>query len=198
MDNEILINLLARCALRDQKALESLYKLTSAYLNSVAFRILGSVDSSNDVLQESFVQIWNNASSYTSTQSNPTTWMTSIVRYRAIDKLRHEERHQNRPHHEAEEEILLNIASDDDQEESYSRFCLNEDLKKCLSAMNDKFKQSLELAYLYGYSREELASTLNTNINTVKSWLRRGGAKLKECMEGTNEADDIQSNKEGI
>ncbi|WP_320819417.1 RNA polymerase sigma factor [Thalassolituus sp.] len=180
----MLINLIARCALRDQKALEALYQAAAAYLNGVAFRILGSADSSNDVLQESFVQIWNNAASYTSAQGNPTTWMTSIVRYRAIDKLRHEARHQNRPHHEAESEILLNTPTEETQEETYSRFRLNAQLKKCLESMNDKFKQSLELAYLYGYSREELADVLDTNINTVKTWLKRGGAKLKVCMEG--------------
>ncbi len=182
----MLMNLIARCALRDQKALETLYQTAAAYLNGVAFRILGSADSSNDVLQESFVQIWNNAASYTSAQGNPTTWMTSIVRYRAIDKLRHEERHQNRPHHEAETEILLNTPTEETQEEIYSRFRLNAQLKKCLESMNDKFKQSLELAYLYGYSREELADVLDTNINTVKTWLKRGGAKLKVCMEGEN------------
>jgi len=180
----MLMNLIARCALREQKALETLYQVAAAYLNGVAFRILGSADSSNDVLQESFIQIWNNAASYTSAQGNPTTWMTSIVRYRAIDKLRHEARHQNRPHHEAETEILLNTPTQDTQEEVYGRFRLNEQLKTCLNAMNDKFKQSLELAYLYGYSREELAEVLDTNINTVKTWLKRGGAKLKTCMEG--------------
>lgn len=194
----MLISLLARCALRDQKALESLYQMTSAYLNGVAFRILGSTDSSNDVLQESFIQIWNNASSYTLTQGNPTTWMTSIVRYRAIDKLRHEARHQNRPHHEAETEILLNTPTEETQEETYSRLRLNEQLKKCLESMNDKFKQSLELAYLYGYSREELANVLDTNINTVKTWLKRGGAKLKECMDSSNvRAKNIESDREG-
>ncbi|AHK16130.1 MAG: RNA polymerase sigma factor [Thalassolituus sp.] len=186
MDNEMLMNLIARCALREQKALEALYQAAAAYLNGVAFRILGSADSSNDVLQESFVQIWNNAASYTPAQGNPTTWMTSIVRYRAIDKLRHEARHQNRPHHEAETEILLNTPTEETQEEIYSRFRLNAQLKKCLESMNDKFKQSLELAYLYGYSREELADVLDTNINTVKTWLKRGGAKLKVCMEGEN------------
>ncbi|WP_276677790.1 RNA polymerase sigma factor [Thalassolituus oleivorans] len=186
MDNEMLMNLIARCALREQKALEALYQAAAAYLNGVAFRILGSADSSNDVLQESFVQIWNNAASYTPAQGNPTTWMTSIVRYRAIDKLRHEARHQNRPHHEAETEILLNTPTEETQEEIYNRFRLNAQLKKCLESMNDKFKQSLELAYLYGYSREELADVLDTNINTVKTWLKRGGAKLKVCMEGEN------------
>jgi RNA polymerase sigma-70 factor (ECF subfamily) len=184
LDNEELMRLLARCALRDQAALEALYQKTAAYLNAVAYRIVGSADLSNDVLQESFVQIWNNATSYTPAQGNPTTWMTSIVRYRAIDKLRHEGRHQNRPHHDEEADILLSTPSEDTQEEIYSRFRLNEELKKCLDAMNDKFKRSIELAYLQGYSREELAETLGTNINTVKSWLKRGGAQLKICMEG--------------
>lgn len=184
MDNEELMRLLARCALRDQAALEALYQKTAAYLNAVAYRIVGSADLSNDVLQESFVQIWNNATRYTPAQGNPTTWMTSIVRYRSIDKLRHEGRHQNRPHHDEEADILLSTPSEDTQEEIYSRFRLNEELKKCLDAMNDKFKRSIELAYLQGYSREELAETLGTNINTVKSWLKRGGAQLKICMEG--------------
>ncbi|MFT5278070.1 MAG: RNA polymerase sigma-70 factor (ECF subfamily) [Granulosicoccus sp.] len=183
MDNEELMRLLARCALRDQAALEALYQKTAAYLNAVAYRIVGSADLSNDVLQESFVQIWNNATRYTPAQGNPTTWMTSIVRYRAIDKLRHEGRHQNRPHHDEEADILLSTPSDSTQEDIYSRFRLNEELRKCLDAMNDKFKCSIELAYLQGYSREELAETLGTNINTVKSWLKRGGAQLKICME---------------
>jgi RNA polymerase sigma-70 factor (ECF subfamily) len=190
LDNEELMELLARCALKDQRALESLYLKTSGYLNAVAYRILGSEDASNDVLQESFLQIWNNAANYTPVQGKPITWLTSIVRYRAIDKFRHEKRHQNRPHHEEEAEILLCIPAGDTQEEAYSRLRLNEQLQKCLDAMNNKFKYSIELAYLYGYSREELAEALGANINTVKSWLKRGGAKLKDCIEGKDGGAD--------
>ena len=190
MDNEVLVELLARCALRDQKALEALYQESAAYLNAVAYRIVGSVDISNEVLQESFIQIWNKASSYTPMLGNPSTWMTSIVRYRAIDKLKHEGRHQNRPYAEEENDILLNTPSEHTQEEVYNQFRLNKQLQACLNAMNDKFKKSVELAYLYGYSREELAEALGTNINTVKSWLKRGSARLKDCMEGQNRGED--------
>ena len=190
MDNEVLVELLARCALRDQKALEALYQESAAYLNAVAYRIVGSTDISNEVLQESFIQIWNKASSYTPMLGNPSTWMTSIVRYRAIDKLKHEGRHQNRPYAEEENDILLNTPSEHTQEEVYNQFRLNKQLQACLDAMNDKFKKSVELAYLYGYSREELAETLGTNINTVKSWLKRGSARLKDCMEGQNRGED--------
>lgn len=187
MDNEELENLLARCALRDQKALEQLYQKTAAYLNRVAFNILGSADESDDVLQEAFIQIWDNAQSYASAKANPVTWMTSIVRYRAIDKLRLENRHQNRPHHEDEANVLMNIPSEQTAEGQYMHFRLNQQLQRCLELMNEKFKRSLELAYLYGYSREELADNLGANINTVKSWLNRGSKSLKQCMEGQSE-----------
>ena len=184
MDNEELMDLLARCTLRDQKALERLYQKTAAYLNGVAYRILGSSDASNDVLQEAFVQIWDNAATYVPHQANPLTWMSSIVRYRAIDKLRAEQRHQNRPNHEEEAEILMSTPSDDSPEEAQQRFHLNQQIKQCLSLLNENIKKSIELAYLYGYSREELAETFGANTNTIKSWLRRGGAKLKSCLEG--------------
>lgn len=184
LDNDELIDLLARCALRDQKALEQLYQKTAGYLNGVALRIVGTADSSNDVLQEAFVQIWDNASDYAPAKANPLTWMCSIVRYRALDKLRKEQRHRNRPPAEEEAAILLSTPGEETQEEQQQRFQLNAQVKSCLDAMNEKFRKSVELAYLYGYSREELAEALGTNINTVKSWLRRGAASLKSCLEG--------------
>ena len=183
LDNDELIDLLARCALRDQKALEQLYKKTAAYLNGVALRIVGTPDSSNEVLQEAFVQIWDNAATFAPAKANPLTWMCSIVRYRAIDKLRQEKRHRNRPPADEEIDILLNTPGGEQQEAAQQRFRLNEYIQQCLEGMNDNFKQSVELAYLHGYSREELAETLGANVNTVKSWLRRGAANLKSCLE---------------
>lgn len=185
MDNDELSDLLARCSLKDQKALEQLYEKVAPYLNGVAYRILGASDDSNDVLQEAFVQIWNNAANFNPAQANPLTWMSSIVRYRAIDKLRQEQRHvAQRPHQDSEAEILQSIPGAHTQEDIQQQFMLNKQLKKCLDLMNDKFRKSVELAYLYGYSREELAESLDTNVNTIKSWLHRGVAKLKLCLEG--------------
>lgn len=184
MDNEELVKLLARCALRDQQALAQLYQTTAAQLNAVAYRLLGSSDSSNDVLQEAFIQIWDNAGSYRPDQAAPFTWMGSIVRYRAIDRMRQERRHQNRPPPDEEAELLSSLPAGESQDDLHHRFRLNHQLNDCLDAMNDKVRQSLEMAYLYGYSREELAEALDYNVNTIKSWLRRGGARLKVCLEG--------------
>lgn len=191
MDNDELEYLLGRCALNDQAALKRLYDMTSSYLNGVAYRVLGSTDESNDVLQEAFIQIWQNASTYTATKTKPLTWMASIVRYRAIDKVRAESRHQNRPDQD-EEDILNNVASPKTEEDNYLLFRLNQQLRSCLNAMNEKFSKSLELAYLHGYSREELAETLNANLNTVKSWLHRGSTHLKQCMESQEENSHVE------
>lgn len=187
MDHEELENLLARCALRDQKALELLYQQMSSYLNGVAYRILGTADQADDVLQEGFIQIWDNAASYSASKANPVTWMTSIIRYRAIDKLRVENRHQNRPHPDEEEDVLQTIPGEETGESQYLQFRLNQQLQRCLDLMNAKFKKCMELAYLYGYSREELADNLDANVNTIKSWLHRGSKSLKQCMEAEQE-----------
>lgn len=187
MDNDELIHLLAQCALRDQKALQRLYSLTSAYLNAVAYRIVGSRECSNEVLQDAFVQIWDNAGNYAPSQALPLTWMSTIVRYRAIDKVRKEKRHNNRLGSEDEEEIMLREPGGEEPDLSVEEMCLTQEMENCLDQMNEKFKESIKLAYIYGYSREELVGILGANLNTVKSWLRRGSIKLKECLQSNYE-----------
>lgn len=184
MDNDELSDLLARCALRDQRAFGVLYQKTAGYLNTVAYRILRSREASNEVLQEAFVQIWDNAGQYNATQAKVLTWMTTIVRYRAIDKQRQERRHQQRPPSEEEADILENVESTHSPEEESKRYRLNEQVSACLEELNDKFRQCVELAYLQGFSVQELAQSLDANVNTVKTWMRRGAAKLKTCLEG--------------
>src|SRR3954468_11771902 len=92
-ESDSLSAMLAQCALRDQAAFARLYQLTSAKLFGVALRIVRRQDWAEEVLQEAYVNIWNHASDYAAARSQPLTWMTSIVRNRALDWLR-------RPHEE--------------------------------------------------------------------------------------------------
>jgi len=91
-DRDRLETLLAKSALGDQAAFAEIYDSAAAKLNGIAYRIVRNVDSANEVLQEAFVQIWNNASEYRADKAEPMTWMASIVRYRAYDRLRFEKR----------------------------------------------------------------------------------------------------------
>lgn len=184
MDDQKLIDLIARCALRDQQALKYLYDEVAGYLNFTAHRILHCEEASNEVLQESFIQIWQNAGSYRPHISKPMTWMSSIVRYRAIDKLNSEQRIKSHVlEGEQAEQQMETAASSSDPLAETEHCSLSRHIRHCMALLSDNIRMSIELAYFNGDSREEIAEKLNTNSNTVKSWLRRGGARLKTCLE---------------
>lgn len=181
--NEELISLVARCAIRDQAALKILFERIGPYLNAVVYRIVKSDEIAKDVLQEAFLQIWNNAGTYRPHLANPLTWMASIARYRALDRLEVEQRLRERFVSADHEYSLDEYVSHHNPEQDASTSQLKFNLHRCLLALSDNIKRSVELAYLYGYSREEIAQTFSTNTNTVKSWLHRGAERLKLCLE---------------
>lgn len=91
VDHHELLDLLARCRLRDQYALKSLYDQVGAYLNAIAFRIVANDEWANEVLEETFIQIWENAAAYHPNIASPLAWMSGIVRYRALDRMAKEQ-----------------------------------------------------------------------------------------------------------
>jgi RNA polymerase sigma-70 factor (ECF subfamily) len=187
--DEQLANLIARCALKDQAALKQLYASCASTLNGIAYRIIRSDELSSEILQDAFVQIWDNAASYRPHLAKPLTWMASIVRYRALDRLRAESKHRQRVLNAEEEAAIIERESDEQTPQSELENTQHRAaIYHCLDQLNDKVGKSIELAYLYGYSREELAEALNTKVNTVKSWLRRGSERLKECLESKVES----------
>lgn len=188
--NQALVNLIALCALRDESALRELYEKVSPYLNSVALRVMKTDDLASDVLQESFIQIWTNAGSYRPHLAKPLTWMTSIVRYRAYDRLAKENRYTDRFKGEQDDYIDSRALSmDAGPEEIASAQQAGGAIFICLGELNDSVQQAVKLAYLEGFSREEIAVKMGTNVNTVKSWLRRGAERLKKCLQAVPEGD---------
>ncbi len=181
MHDNNLIDLIARCALKDQQALRSLYDETSTYLKRVAFNIVRSEEWSEEVLQEAYIQIWNNALDYRPGKAKPLTWMCSIVRYRALDKLSVERKHSKQVDaHSSLDDVHSGQAN---IEQLMSAKQNNSMLSHCMNTLTDSGKECIQMAYLYGHSREELAEHFNQNINTIKSWLHRNVKRLKRCME---------------
>lgn len=181
--DEELADLIARCSLRDQLALKMLYDRIGGYLNAVIFRILKSEEIANEVLQEALIQIWENAGSYRSHLAKPLTWITSIARYRALDRLEKEKRYAQR--FQSDDEIVETFASDEQStpHNDVQNTQLNQQIHKCLDLLNEQVRGSIKLAYLEGFSRDQIAERLGTKTNTVKSWLRRGAERLKQCLE---------------
>lgn len=184
MDNnrdELLKALVYRCAAQDHSALQTLYDETSAYLNRVAFNIVRSQEWSNDVLQEGFIQIWYNSPRYNEELSAPLTWMSNIVRYRALDKIAYEKRHLG----DADLETIVDSlpSKDDTPEDAMERSDQQRAFLECMSTLDNRGKRCVQMAYLNGSSREEIAQVFETNTNTVKSWLHRSVKRLSACLK---------------
>jgi RNA polymerase sigma-70 factor, ECF subfamily len=174
--------LAARCALRDQAAFAELYRHAAPKLYAVAVRILRRQDWAEEVLQESFVNIWNHFGEYSAQKSAPMTWMTAVVRNRCLDWLR-------RPNLEQGREDYDELAAGMPDDPAWQPERLLEEardaraLRGCLEALSSSQRQSITLAYLHGLSHGELAAHLRQPLGTVKTWVRRGLEKLRECMD---------------
>jgi RNA polymerase sigma-70 factor (ECF subfamily) len=172
--------LLAKCALGDRAAFAQLYQASASKLNGIAHRILNNIDSANEILQEAYVQIWNNATEYRSDKAEPMTWMASIVRYRAYDRIKYEKRRIEGAQIRAD---IENFDSIESSQKDGALICeMNQQLETCLATLETTQRESILMAYYFGYSREEISSQFDTPINTIKSWLRRGIERLQQCL----------------
>jgi RNA polymerase sigma-70 factor (ECF subfamily) len=183
--NERLRTLLAGCARRDRAAFASLYEATSAKLFGVAVRMLRREDWAEEVLQDCYVSIWNNAGGYSAALSAPMTWMTSIVRNRCLDWLR-------RPNvevvlqgvDEEGEDPLERMASEDPGPlEQLASAADARALAECMGRLDAKMRQAIALAFYEGLTHTELAAHMRQPLGTVKTWIRRGLERLKGCLE---------------
>jgi len=171
--------LLGACARRDRDAFARLYRATSPKLFGVALRILKREDWAEEVLQDAYVSIWNHAGGYAAGLSAPMTWMTSIVRNRCLDQLR-------KPRVEvsdADGEIAEATASDFEGPLALlERSAEARAIAACLKSLEPRQRQTIALAFFEGLSHSELAARMREPLGTVKTWVRRGLIRLKECL----------------
>lgn len=178
VDTDQLRQLLAQCSLGDRHAFETLYRSVAPRLHGVALRFMGRRDLAEEVLQESFVRIWNNASRYQAHLSAPLTWMINITRNQAIDQLR---KHRERPLGALEEQQLedQSLSAHEQLDRARDASALN----RCLATLESMQRQSISVAYFQGLSCSELAEHLAAPLGSVKSWIRRGMERLRRCLE---------------
>ncbi|HET9680054.1 MAG TPA: sigma-70 family RNA polymerase sigma factor [Gammaproteobacteria bacterium] len=178
--NVYLANLLHATAAGNRDAFHSLYQETAPQLFALLLRILHRRDLAEDVLQDAFVNVWRKAASFDASQGAVFTWLTRIVRNRAIDSIRREKRMLPVDNVEA----MADAAQPPEPaQESPLSAAESRQLAECLDRLSGSQKQSVTLAYFQGSTHEEIASHLQSPLGTVKSWIRRGLTRLKECLE---------------
>jgi RNA polymerase sigma-70 factor, ECF subfamily len=169
--------LISRAGLGDRAAFSALYAATSAKLFGVCLRVLKNRTDAEDVLQETYVKIWHNAGKYQVSGYSPITWLVTIARNQAIDRLR-----ARKPESAelAEAEDIADTSSTPEQ--NVLAGAETERLKLCLEKLSPGRAEAVKAAYMEGYSYQELADRLQQPINTVRTWLRRSLISLKECL----------------
>ena len=175
--------LVARVALGDRAAFRQLYDATAPSLLGVALRIVRERSRAEDVLQDAFVNVWHRAGSYREAAGAPLSWLTAIVRNRALDALRSESRHPVDSLTD-DEDGMADI--EDDRPDPLGLLTQAADalaIRACLETIDGSQRQCLALAYYHGLSHSEMASHLGSPIGSVKVWLRRGLEKIRRCLE---------------
>ena len=176
-------SLLAATARKDASAFRSLYDATSAKLFAFAHRILIKRELAEEVLQESFVNIWNNASSYQASLAAPMTWMTTIVRNKAFDMLRRLDNTVEIDADTFDKEVMNALESTSPTPiEALQMSGDAKALARCLSKLEGLHRQAIALAFYHDLSHSEVADQMKLPMGTVKTWIRRGLEKLRLCL----------------
>jgi RNA polymerase sigma-70 factor (ECF subfamily) len=177
--SDSLADLIGRCALRDEKAFVSLYRATSAKLFAVILRIVDKRHWAEEVLQEGYMNIWRYAGGYNAERGAPMTWMINIARNQALDFLRRAEYRGTRREDPAEETLITPAAGPESQAQMSAELAR---LHRCLETLAERQRRCVLLVHHEGYTPAEVATREDVPIGTVKTWIRRGLIRLRECL----------------
>jgi len=160
---------------RQQQAFEYLYDNYSGALFQLIVSIIPDREIAKDVLQDVFIKIWNQISSYDASKGRLFTWMLNISRNASIDKLR------NKSYKNAQK----NRAFTEDVYDAGGKEIINIDhigLRRMVHTLKEEWKEPLELSYFQGFTQEEISKMLNLPIGTIKTRLRAALKELRKIM----------------
>lgn len=160
---------------REKVAIEALYDMYSSSLFGVIVRIVNDTALAEDILQDTFVKIWNSFSSYSTEKGRLFTWMVNIARNLAIDKIRSKDfKNQGK-----NQDIENNVAFIDEQRNAvYKPELLG--VKELVEGLKPEQKSILDLVYFKGYTHVEAADELGVPLGTVKTRLRMAIIQLRK------------------
>lgn len=172
-------------AQKDALAFRQLYEASSPRLYGLALRILRRRELAEEALQESFVSIWHHAGDYQDALSAPMTWMTTIVRNKSFDLLRRAQADLAIDGEDFDETVLATLRDPAaNPAEALEMSSEAKALATCMSALEEKHRKVLGLAFFHDLSHSDVADKLALPIGTVKTWIRRSLARLQDCLGG--------------
>ena len=168
---------LAAVARGEHAAFGAVYDQAAPAVLGIVRRVLRDPAQSEEVMQEVLLEVWRTAARFDPAAGSATAWIMTVAHRRAVDRVRSEQR-------AAERELRAATASIayDDVTEAVETTLDQERVRRCLDGLTDLQRESVTLAYYGGYSYREVAQLLGVAVGTVKTRMRDGLIRLRDCL----------------
>ncbi|MEO8206881.1 MAG: sigma-70 family RNA polymerase sigma factor [Chthoniobacterales bacterium] len=173
--------LIRKVAEGDRRGFETLYDKFSGLVFSTASRILNDQSDAEDVTQDVFVQIWDKAGLYNPSRGTPVTWIITLTKHKAIDRLRSVQR-KFRLKEEVQKENSTDVRGDRKSEDEVQTHENSAIIKTAVAQLLPDQRAVIELAYFSGLTQSQIAEELREPLGTVKARIRSAMVKLKEIV----------------
>jgi RNA polymerase sigma-70 factor, ECF subfamily len=169
--------LLDRVARGDQDAFEAVYDQLAGPVYGLIRKVVRDPAQSEEVTQEVLLEVWRTASRFDPARGSAATWVMTIAHRRAIDRVR-----STAAAAEREQKTAQPLVLDDEVAETVAANMDAERVRRCLAGLTELQRESITLAYYGGYTYAQVAALLHTALGTVKTRIRDGLIRLRDCM----------------
>lgn len=180
LTREELAAALNRTGSGDRAAFQRVYEATSAKLLGVTLRILADRQLAEDVLQDTYLTVWRKAETFDPSRASPITWLVTIARNRAIDRLRSGAASRTSRSLDAAMEVADQTPSPEQATETSDDV---RRLRDCMNELDARTGGAIRTAFMEGMTYDALATRENVPLGTMKSWIRRGLLRLRACLD---------------
>ncbi|MFD0261106.1 ECF RNA polymerase sigma factor SigK [Kitasatospora indigofera] len=174
-----LVELLARSALGDQDAFRGLYVTVVGPVFGLVRRVLRDHAQSEEVTQEVMLEVWRTAARYRPERGEVMTWIMTLAHRRSVDRVRSAQAAADRDRRVAS---WSQVTSYDEVAEQVEHRLEREQVRRCLKSLTELQRESVTLAYYRGYSYQEAAVVLGAPLGTIKTRMRDGLIRLRDCL----------------
>ena len=182
--NEEDLKLMMRIVKRDASALSELYDRYSALVYSLALMMVKTTDEAEDLVQEVFMQVWNKAGAFAGDKGSVYTWVVTIARRKAIDRLRSSpSTKKSLSLEEGDSFTILDPAYTSNPLHAAISSEYEEMMKNGLSELTVDQRTIMEMSYYEGYTQQQIAVKLNVPLGTVKTRMCQGLLKLRDYLK---------------
>ncbi len=170
--------LLVRVGRGDEAAFEAVYGRVSGMVFGLARSVLRDAAQAEEVTQEVLVEVWRTASRFDQRRGSGTAWVMTLAHRRAVDRVRSHQAAMAREQRVAQPDISFDVVA-----ETVEAHLDAERVRRCLGSLTDKQQESITLAYYRGRTYREVARLLDVPVGTVKTRMRDGLIRLRDCLE---------------